>query len=53
MGGVFYVNGKIVVFIYGVFINYEIWDICVEKVDMGIEGLYVMINYEYVNYIDE
>lgn len=53
MGGILYVNGQIVVFIFGMLINKEIFGVYVEKVDISIDGVYVMINYEFVNYIFE
>lgn len=52
-GGVLHVDGQIVAFTYGTPINHDTWDVCVEKADTEIEGSYAMINYEYVNHIDE
>lgn len=52
-GGVLHVNGKIVAFTFGMPINNETFDVCVEKADTDTEGAYTMINYEFVNHIPE
>lgn len=52
-GGVLLVDGTIVAFTYGAPINKDTWDVCVEKANTEIEGSYAMINYEYVNQINE
>lgn len=52
-GGVLLVGGQIVAFTYGAAINYDTWDVCVEKADTEVEGSYAMINYEYVNHLPE
>lgn len=52
-GGVLHVNGRIAAFTFGVPINDETFDTCVEKADTDIEGSYTMINYEFANHIPE
>ncbi len=53
VGGVLHVNGRIAAFTYGIPVNHETWDTCVEKADISIEGSYAMINHEFANHIDE
>lgn len=58
-GGVLYVHGKVAAFTYGMPINANTFDVCVEKADEAYEGSYAVINqefakslpvqYEYVN----
>ena len=52
-GGVLHVDGKIVAFTFGMPINNETFDVCVEKADTEIEGAYAMINFEFANHIPE
>lgn len=52
-GGILHVDGKIVAFTFGMPINNETFDVCVEKANTEIEGAYTMINYEFVNHIPE
>lgn len=52
-GGVLHVDGKIVAFTFGMPINNQTFDVCVEKADTKTEGAYTMINYEFVNHIPE
>lgn len=53
IGGVLFVDGKIAAFSYGCAINYETFDICIEKADINIEGAYAMINREFAQHIPE
>jgi hypothetical protein len=53
LGGVLFVNGKIAAFCYGNPINYETFDICIEKADKNIEGAYAMINNMFAKHIPE
>jgi len=53
IGGVLFVNGKIAAFTYGGAINYETFDVCIEKADVNIEGAYAMINCEFAKHIPE
>jgi hypothetical protein len=53
LGGVLFVNGKIAAFTYGGAINYETFDVCIEKADVNIEGAYPMINCEFAKHIPE
>ncbi|MDR1198494.1 MAG: phosphatidylglycerol lysyltransferase domain-containing protein [Prevotellaceae bacterium] len=52
-GGVLFVNGKITAFTYGNPINYETFDVCIEKADRNIEGAYAMINNMFARHIPE
>ena len=51
IGGVLFANGKIAAFTYGGAINYETFDVCIEKADVNIEGAYAMINCEFAKHI--
>ena len=53
LGGVLFVNDKIAAFTYGCPINYETFDVCIEKADTNIEGAYTMINNEFAKHIPE
>ncbi|MDR2292253.1 MAG: phosphatidylglycerol lysyltransferase domain-containing protein [Prevotellaceae bacterium] len=53
LGGVLFVNGKITAFTYGNPINYETFDVCIEKADKNIEGAYAMINNTFAKHIPE
>ena len=53
LGGVLFVDGKIAAFTYGGPINYETFDVCIEKADINIEGVYAMINHEFAKHIPE
>lgn len=53
LGGVLYVDERIVAFTFGAPINQETFDVCVEKADVDIEGAYPMINCEFANHIPE
>ena len=52
-GGVLYVSGNIVAFTFGMPINHETFDVCVEKANTDIEGAYTMINNEFALHIPE
>lgn len=52
-GGVLHVSGKIAAFTFGMPINNQTFDVCIEKANTEIEGAYTMINYEFVNHIPE
>lgn len=47
LGGVMEVDGRIVAFTYGAPINYDTFDVCVEKADTGYDGIYAAINREF------
>ena len=53
LGGVLFVNGKIAAFTYGGAINFETFDVCIEKADVNIEGAYAMINCEFAKHIPD
>lgn len=48
IGGCLFVEGKLVAFTYGAAINDNTFDVCVEKADTMYEGVYAMINNEFV-----
>lgn len=52
-GGVLYVDGKVVAFTYGMPINANTFDVCVEKADEAYEGSYAVINQEFVKSLPE
>ena len=47
------VNGKMAAFTFGAAINDSTFDVCVEKADTDIEGVYAMINYEFSRHLPE
>jgi hypothetical protein len=53
LGGVLFVNGKIIAFTYGNPINYDTFDVCIEKADRNVEGAYTMINNLFAKHIPE
>lgn len=52
-GGVLYVGGKVAAFTYGMPINANTFDVCVEKADEAYEGSYAVINQEFVKSLPE
>ena len=46
-------SGNIVAFTFGMPINHETFDVCVEKANTDIEGAYTMINNEFALHIPE
>lgn len=52
-GGVLYVHGKVAAFTYGMPINGNTFDVCVEKADEAYEGSYAVINQEFVKSLPE
>lgn len=48
LGGVLYVHGKVAAFTYGMPINADTFDVCVEKADEAYEGSYAVVNQEFV-----
>ncbi|MEG1186475.1 MAG: phosphatidylglycerol lysyltransferase domain-containing protein [Bacteroidales bacterium] len=50
-GGVLLVDNRIVAFTYGVPINDEVFDVCIEKADASFEGVYAMINHEFISHL--
>jgi len=53
VGGVLCVGGKMAAFTYGTPINAFTFDVCVEKADTSLEGVYAMMNYEFARRIPE
>lgn len=53
MGGVLRVGGKIVAFTYGAPINFDTFDVCVEKADIDYDGAFPMINREFARHLPE
>ena len=46
-GGALKVDGQLIAFTYGAPINYDTFDICVEKADVAYDGAFSMINREF------
>lgn len=53
MGGALYVDGKIAAFTYGVPINGNTFDLCVEKGDISYKGIYTVVRHEFMRQIPE
>ncbi len=53
VGGTLWVEGRMVAFTFGARINAEAFDVCVEKADTAYEGVYAMINNEFVSHLPE
>lgn len=53
IGGVLFVEGKIIGFTYGAATNKDTFDTCVEKADTKFEGAYAIINNEFAKMIPE
>ena len=53
MGGALFVDGKIVAFTYGVPINVNTFDLCVEKGDIAFKGVYTVMRHEFMKRIPE
>lgn len=52
-GGVLLIGGRLIAFTFGGPINYDTFDVCVEKADLNYEGAYAMINREFVKHLPE
>ena len=52
-GALLRVKGQLVAFTYGAPINYDTFDVCVEKADTNFEGAFAMINREFVRHLPE
>ncbi len=53
MGGTIRIDGQLVAFTYGAPINYDTFDVCVEKADTTFEGAYAAINRDFARHIPE
>jgi len=53
MGGALYVDGQIAAFTYGVPINVNTFDLCVEKGDISYKGIYTVVRHEFMRQIPE
>lgn len=53
IGGALYVDGKMVAFTYGVPINGNTFDLCVEKADIAYKGVYTVVRHEFMQQIPE
>lgn len=53
IGGTIWVEGKLVAFTFGCPINYNTFDVCVEKADVNYEGSFTIINQEFVKHLPE
>ncbi len=51
MGGTLRIGGRLVAFTYGAPINYDTFDVCVEKADANVEGAYAVINRDFARHI--
>lgn len=53
IGGALYVDGNMVAFTYGVPINTNTFDLCVEKADIAYKGVYTVVRHEFMQQIPE
>ena len=53
IGGALFVDGKMAVFTYGVPINVNTFDLCVEKADIAYKGIYTVVRHEFMQQIPE
>ena len=53
IGGALFVDGKMVAFTYGVPINVNTFDLCVEKADIAYKGVYTVVRHEFMKQIPE
>ncbi len=53
MGGAVFVDGKMVAFSYGVPINSNAFDLCVEKGDINYKGVYTVVRHHFMQQIPE
>lgn len=53
IGGAMFVDGKMVAFTYGVPINGNTFDLCVEKADIAYKGVYTIVRHEFMKQIPE
>ncbi len=53
IGGALFVDGNIVAFTYGVPINGNTFDLCVEKGDINYKGVYTVVRHEFMQQIPE
>ena len=53
IGGALFVDGKMAAFTYGVPINGNTFDLCVEKADIAYKGIYTVVRHEFVQQIPE
>ncbi|MBR5735684.1 MAG: GNAT family N-acetyltransferase [Bacteroidales bacterium] len=52
-GGTLWVEGRLVAFTYGIPVNHDTFDVCVEKADVSYEGAFTMINREFVRHLPQ
>ena len=53
IGGALFVDGNMVAFTYGVPINGNTFDLCVEKGDIAYKGVYTVVRHEFMQQIPE
>lgn len=53
IGGALFVDSKMVAFTYGVPINVNTFDLCVEKADIAYKGVYTVVRHEFMQQIPE
>jgi len=52
-GGSIYIDGKMVAFTYGTAVTTDTFDVCVEKADRNIDGLFSVINQQFCAHLPE
>lgn len=52
-GGAIRLDGRIVAFTFGAPINFDTFDVCVEKADTEVDGAYAIINRDFVRSLPE
>ena len=53
IGGALFVDGKMTAFTYGVPINGNTFDLCVEKGDISYKGVYTVVRHEFMKQLPE
>ena len=53
IGGALFVDGKMAAFTYGIPINGNTFDLCVEKADIAYKGVYTVVRHEFMQHIPE
>ena len=53
LGGSIWLRGRIVAFTYGAPVTHDTFDVCVEKADRSIDGLFPLINQQFCAHLPE
>ena len=53
LGGSIYIDGRMVAFTYGAAVTHDTIDVCVEKADRNIDGLFSVINQQFCAHLPE